>query len=150
MPEPITMRPETLKYLRRQLRFMAPDLDVRLNLPPGTIDAAEEGKAHLPPKAILELRALVTIAERTLAIPDRRHLGMVIRQARVALGLTQTQVADLAGMARTQYNKLEQQPSVTIPTLNKIAKAMGIPTVWILRGSTADEMAEDESSGGEE
>ena len=123
-------------YLRKQLRFQTADLDKALDVSPGTVAAAEAGTTPLDAGTVLRLRELVRIAERSQQIPESVHIGMLIRQARTSLRKTQKDVAAGAGMSQAQYSLTEKSASPTTRTLYRIAKAMGIPADWILRGKT--------------
>jgi predicted transcriptional regulator len=129
------MRPQTVSYLRRQLRLNEADLDDQLRVPPGTIAAAEAGTLSLSEPVIMRLRHIIKVAEMANAIPERQHIGMLIRHARVALGLSQQAIAQKIGMTQPTFAKLETAASPRISTLQRIAAAMGIPVDWILRGN---------------
>jgi len=126
-----SMNPRTIRYLREQLRFAVLDLDAALQVPPGTIAAAEEGKIELDQKTVLRLRHMVNAVAMSGLMPDRRHLGMCIRQARVALGKTQKEVAMGCGMGQAQYARIEQTKNPTHQSVCAIAKALGVPPAWI-------------------
>lgn len=130
-----TMRPQTLAYLRHQLRLTPGDLDIALHIPPGTVAAAEAGKATLTSEVILRLRNMVHIAETAGQLPERMHLGMLIRQARVAMGLTQTELANRIGIRQNTYSAMEGAANVSLTNLRRVAKALEIPADWILRGT---------------
>jgi transcriptional regulator with XRE-family HTH domain len=56
------------------------------------------------------------------------HVGRAIRQARAARGLTQGQVAAIAGVTYQQLHKYEQGINrVTCGRLARIASALGVP-----------------------
>lgn len=135
----ITMNARTIKYIRVQLRFQHTDLDAALVLPPGTIAAAERGELSLEPKTILRIRHLVKAAEMAGMVPDRRHLGMMIRQARVSMALTQNYVATRAGISQTHFSNIEGSANPRLSTVIRIAAAMEIPVDWILRGTVLTE-----------
>jgi DNA-binding XRE family transcriptional regulator len=96
--------------------------------------AAEEGRGLLAPEAALRLRHLVKVAETAGNIPERPHLGMLIRQARVAMGRTQTELADSIGIRQSTYARLEQAINPRFATVQRVAAALKIPVQWILRG----------------
>jgi DNA-binding XRE family transcriptional regulator len=135
MPTTGTMRPITIKYIRYQLRISARDLDDLIQVPPGTIESAEDGTVQLAPAAIGRLRHQIKLRENAGTIPERPHLGMLIRQARVAMGLTQTEVAARVGLGQSTYARLEQSVSPKLRTVQRIAVALEIPLEWILRGT---------------
>lgn len=127
------MSPRTITYIRKQLRFQAPDLDEVIGLPPGTIAAAEKGETKLEPAAVMKLRHYITLVEHTGNLPQR-HIGMLIRQARVAMGLTQKEVAEKCGMSQTTLSAVERATSPRYSTIQRVADAIGVPWDWILRG----------------
>jgi DNA-binding XRE family transcriptional regulator len=130
----ITMNGRTIMYIRKQLRFQHSDLDGALKLEPGTIAAAENGEITLEPTVILRLRHLIKSAEMAGMVPERRHIGMMIRQARVGMGMTQQYVCDRAGLGQQHLSNIEREANPKISTILRIAAAMEIPVEWILRG----------------
>lgn len=53
-------------------------------------------------------------------------IGQAVRERRLALGLSQTEVADRAGMTQPALSRLEAGGAVpTIPVLERIAAALG-------------------------
>ncbi|WP_067802470.1 helix-turn-helix domain-containing protein [Actinomadura formosensis] len=54
------------------------------------------------------------------------ELGNAVRQRRLALGLTQTELAERAGLPQPALSKLESGgPTPTIGVLNRLAHALG-------------------------
>lgn len=56
------------------------------------------------------------------------HIGNIFRKTRLGLGLSQAEVGRRAGLKREYLNRIEAghiQP--TLPTLNKVAKGLGVP-----------------------
>ena len=87
--------------------------------------------------AIKKLQALIQscIAEITDAYEkaDQRIFAMRLRQARMAAGLTQTQLATQIGMTQggyTGYENSVREPSIA--TLKRISRILNKPTDWLL------------------
>ena len=64
-----------------------------------------------------------------------RHAGEIIRQHRRMCGLTQEQVAELAGMNVTYLSDVERgKRNVSLINLARLAKAFGMPLEDVLKG----------------
>lgn len=66
---------------------------------------------------------------------DPESIGPRLIQARVALGLTQSQMADAAGIGRNTYNQWEtgtERPSLGLAL--KLCDTFGLTLDWIYRG----------------
>lgn len=64
----------------------------------------------------------------------RRAIGDNIREARIRAGLTQEQLAELAGMDRQSINRIEQgHQAALIDNLIRIADALGVPLADLVR-----------------
>lgn len=64
----------------------------------------------------------------------RRAIGDQIRAARLHANLTQEAVANIAGMDRPTYNRIEQgHASALLDTLILIADAIGVPLADLVR-----------------
>lgn len=71
-------------------------------------------------------------SERVIA--RRRQIGDQIRLARLTANLTQEGVANLIGMDRPSYNRIEQgHASPLLDTLIRIADAIGVPLSDLVR-----------------
>lgn len=69
----------------------------------------------------------------------REALGTAIRDARKAAGLTQAQVAESAGMARSTIIEVERgQKSLSSDSLWNLAVALGTPLSAIIAAAEAD------------
>ena len=55
------------------------------------------------------------------------HIGEAIKEARKAKNLTQEQLGALVGVQKAQISRLEKGKSITLSTLTRVFKAMGIP-----------------------
>lgn len=61
-----------------------------------------------------------------------REIGSLLRQARSVAGLTQEQVANLAGISRPRYRDIETGISAArVTTLMNIARALGLEMMLI-------------------
>ena len=55
------------------------------------------------------------------------YIGEAIKEARKAKNLTQEQLGALVGVQKAQISRLEKGKSITLSTLTRVFKAMGIP-----------------------
>ena len=62
-------------------------------------------------------------------------LGEAIKKARLQQNLTQEQLGERIGVKRAQISKLEKGYSITIPTMSRVFKALGITTATLDLGS---------------
>ena len=58
-------------------------------------------------------------------------VGEAIRKARLAQNLTQEQLGERIGVKRGQISRLERGYSITIPTMRRVFKALGVVTATI-------------------
>src|SRR3569833_2578896 len=65
-------------------------------------------------------------------------IGDVVRERRVHLGLTQEELAEASRVSVETIRKLEQNVNTTarIATLNKLGRALGVPTSTLLGNAT--------------
>ena len=63
------------------------------------------------------------------------RLGEAIKKARLQQNLTQEQLGERIGVKRAQISKLEKGYSITIPTMSRVFKALGITTATLDLGS---------------
>ena len=59
------------------------------------------------------------------------RLGEAIRKARIEQNLTQEQLGERIGVKRAQISRLERGSSITIPTMRRVFKALGVVTATI-------------------
>lgn len=78
-------------------------------------------------------------------MPDQPTIGDHLRMRRMHVGLTQEQLAELAGLSVETIRKLEQSvnTSARMSTLNRLARALGVPTSTLL-GNAAQSAARRE------
>ena len=55
------------------------------------------------------------------------HLGEAIKEARLSMNLTQEQLGEMVGVQKSQISRLEKGRRVSIASLARLFKAMGIP-----------------------
>lgn len=55
------------------------------------------------------------------------HLGEAIKEARLSMNLTQEQLGDMVGVQKSQISRLEKGRRVSISSMARLFKAMGIP-----------------------
>ena len=58
-------------------------------------------------------------------------VGEAIRKARLAQNLTQEQLGERIGVKRAQISRLERGYSITIPTMRRVFKALGVVTATV-------------------
>ncbi len=56
------------------------------------------------------------------------HIGEAIKKARLQQNLTQEELGEKIGVKKAQISRLERGYSITIPTMSRIFKALGIAT----------------------
>lgn len=66
---------------------------------------------------------------------DAYHVGEAIRKAREAQNLTQEQLGARIGVQKSQISKFERGKSITLTSLTRIFKALGIATASLDLGS---------------
>lgn len=59
------------------------------------------------------------------------RLGEAIKKARIEQNLTQEQLGERIGVKKAQISKLERGYSITIPTMRRVFKALGVVTATI-------------------
>ena len=59
------------------------------------------------------------------------RLGEAIKKARIEQNLTQEQLGERIGVKRVQISRLERGYSITIPTMRRVFKALGVVTATI-------------------
>ena len=63
------------------------------------------------------------------------RIGEAIREARLAQNLTQEQLGKRIGVQKAQISKLERGKSMTLPTMSRVFKALGITSATLDLGS---------------
>ena len=59
------------------------------------------------------------------------RLGEAIKKARIKQNLTQEELGERIGVKRAQISRLERGYSITIPTMRRVFKALGVVTATI-------------------
>lgn len=59
------------------------------------------------------------------------RLGEAIKQARIKQNMTQEELGNLIGVKRAQISRLERGYSITIPSMKRVFKALGVMTATI-------------------
>ncbi len=62
------------------------------------------------------------------------HIGEAIKQARLAKKLTQEQLGERVGVQKSQISRLERGKSITLTSMMRVFRAMGIPTFLEMQG----------------
>ena len=63
------------------------------------------------------------------------HIGEAIKKARLEQNLTQEELGERVGVKKAQISRIERGYSITIPTMSKVFKALGITTATLDLGS---------------
>ena len=63
------------------------------------------------------------------------HLGEAIREERLKQNLTQEELGQRVGVKKSQISRLEKGHSITIPTLSRVFKALGVTTATLDLGA---------------
>lgn len=63
------------------------------------------------------------------------RIGAAIREARIEQNLTQEELGERVGVKKAQISRIERGYSITIPTMSRIFKALGIATATLDLGS---------------
>ena len=59
------------------------------------------------------------------------HLGEAIKRTRQAQHLTQEQLGERIGVKKSQISRLEKGGSITIPTMSRVFRALGVHTATL-------------------
>ena len=63
------------------------------------------------------------------------HLGEAIKEARLSMNLTQEQLGEMVGVQKSQISRLEKGRRVSIASMARLFKAMGIPLYLEIGGA---------------
>lgn len=66
---------------------------------------------------------------------ENYFIGEAIRNARIAQNLTQEQLGERIGVQRAQISKFENGKSITLSSMRKIFKALGVTTATLDLGN---------------
>ena len=69
------------------------------------------------------------------------HVGEAIKKARLMQNLTQEELGARVGVKKAQISKLEKGYSITIPTMTRVFKALGVPTASLDLGHAIGKVA---------
>lgn len=59
------------------------------------------------------------------------RIGEAVKKARLEQNLTQEQLGDRVGVKKAQISRIERGYSITIPTMSRVFKALGIATATL-------------------
>lgn len=62
------------------------------------------------------------------------RIGEAIKAERIRQNLTQEQLGEKIGVKKAQISKMERGYSITIPTMSRVFKALGIATAYLELG----------------
>jgi len=63
------------------------------------------------------------------------HIGEAIKAERIKNNLTQEQLGERVGVQRAQISRLEKGNNITLPTMRRVFRALGIKTATLDLGS---------------
>ncbi len=63
------------------------------------------------------------------------HIGEAIRKARLQQELTQEELGERIGVKKAQISRLEKGRNITIPTMSRVFRALGVTTASIDLGA---------------
>ena len=63
------------------------------------------------------------------------HMGEAIKRERIRQNLTQEELGERVGVKKSQISRLEKGRSITIPTLSRVFKALGVTTATLDLGA---------------
>lgn len=69
------------------------------------------------------------------------NIGEAIKKARLQHNLTQEELGERIGVKRAQISRLEKGYSITIPTMSKVFRALGIATASLDLGKDIGKVA---------
>lgn len=69
------------------------------------------------------------------------EIGEAIKKARLQQNLTQEELGERIGVKRAQISKLEKGKSITIPTMSRVFRALGVTTASLDLGSNIGKVA---------
>lgn len=69
------------------------------------------------------------------------HIGEAIKKARLQQNLTQEELGERIGVKKSQISKLERGYSITIPTMGRVFRALGIATASVDLGTNIGKVA---------
>lgn len=73
--------------------------------------------------------------ERVDAAVNAYKLGEAIREARLRQNLTQEELGERLGVKKAQISKLERGYSISLPTISRVFKALGVATATLDLGA---------------
>lgn len=69
------------------------------------------------------------------------RIGEAIKKARLQQNLTQEELGERIGVKRSQISRLEKGYSITIPTMSRVFRALGVTTASLDLGSDIGKVA---------
>ena len=69
------------------------------------------------------------------------EIGEAIKRARLQQNLTQEELGERVGVGRARISKLEKGYSMTIPTMSRVFKALGVATASLDLGASVGKVA---------
>jgi ribosome-binding protein aMBF1 (putative translation factor) len=81
------------------------------------------GKVGTPERDVMEAQLKDEV--------DAYFVGEAIKNARLKQNLTQEELGERIGVKRAQISRLERGYSITIPTMRRVFKALGVVTATI-------------------
>lgn len=69
------------------------------------------------------------------------ELGEAVKKARLLQNLTQAQLGERIGVKKAQISKIENGHSVSLPTIGRVFRALGVPTASLDFGADIGKIA---------
>lgn len=69
------------------------------------------------------------------------NIGEAIKKARIQQNMTQEELGERIGVKRAQISRLENGYSITIPTMGRVFRALGVATASLDLGSNIGKVA---------
>jgi len=73
-------------------------------------------------------------ANPSIRVPAKIHFGLVLRRARMEMGLSQEALAEMSELHRTYIGQVERgERNISVDNMERLADAVGIPLWEMLR-----------------
>jgi DNA-binding XRE family transcriptional regulator len=69
------------------------------------------------------------------------YIGEAVKKARLEKNLTQEQLGELIGVRKAQISRIERGYSISIPTMSRVFKALGVKTASLDLGGNLGKIA---------
>ncbi len=69
------------------------------------------------------------------------RLGEAVKKARLQQNMTQEELGELLGVKKSQISKIERGYSISLPTISRVFKALGVATASLDLGASIGKVA---------